>query len=168
MRGPAALVAMLVASGCSGGEAETTETVVRTVTVTVTTTERTPATIPPRLPFPLPVDGRLPVDAFNAHAESVDEPWERDVSALTHAYVEAGASDAAQLSFRVTSSGEDRTPASASLTLDGLLDDSVRAQRYELELSRRDDGTWKIESASWAQRCQEDRGHQAFSPAPCL
>ena len=72
------------------------------------------------------------------------------------------------ISFRATSSDEERSSASVVLTLAGLLDDSVRAQRYKLELSRRDDGTWKIESASWAQRCQEGRGHQDFSPELCV
>ena len=66
-----------------------------------------------------------------------------------------------------TSSDEEGTSATATLTL-GLLDDSVRSQRYRLELSRREDGTWTIESASWAQRCHEGRGHQDFSPELCL
>lgn len=167
MRRLPALLAVLVASACTGGDESTTaETVVRTVTTTITETTQT--TTPPRLPFPLPADGTLSVDAFNAYAESIDEPWERDLTALTDAFVEAGASEATQRSFQATSSGEGGASASASLTLEGLLDDSVRAERYDLELSRRADGTWKIESASWAQRCQPGRGHQAFTPAPCL
>jgi hypothetical protein len=172
-------VLLLLASACSGGDGEATQTVTvtRATTVTITetsagtttgttdgTTTGTPTT-PPRLPFPLPADGTLPVDAFNAYTESIDEPWERDVSELTDAFVEAGASDATQRSFQATSTGEG---ASASLTIGGLLDDSVRAQRYELELRARDDGTWTIESATWAQRCHEGRGHQAFSPERCI
>ncbi len=164
------LLAVLVASAC-GADDEAAVTVIRTVTVTTTTTATTTGTTPttpPRLPFPLPADGRLPVDAFNAYTESIDEPWERELSALVDAFVEGGASDATQRSFQATSTGEGGGSATASLTLGGLLDDSVRAQRYELELSRRGDGTWNVDSASWAQRCHEGRGHQAFTPVPCL
>ena len=165
---------MLLAGACSGGDGTATQTVTVTRTTTVAVTETSAvttaptATVPPRLPSPLPADGTLPVDAFNAYTESIDEPWERDLSEITDAFVEAGASDATQRSFQATSSGEGGTSASASLTLGGLLDDSVRAQRYDLELSARGDGTWTVESASWAQRCHEGRGHQAFTPAPCV
>lgn len=166
MRRLPALLAVLIASACAGGDNSTTaETVVRTVTTTITETTQT---TPPRLPFPLPADGTLPVEAFNAYTESIDEPWERDLTAVTYAFVEAGASEATQRSFQATSSGEGGASASASLTLEGLLDDSVRAERYDLTLSRRQDSTWQIDSASWAQRCQQGRGHQAFTPAPCL
>jgi hypothetical protein len=159
---PLLIAVLVLASGC-GGEKET-------VTVTVTVTETTPApapTLPPRLPFPLPEDGTLPVEDFNAYTESVDYPWERSLSALTDAYVEGGAGDTLQRSFRSRPSDEEGTSATATLTL-GLLDDSVQSQRYRLELSRREDDTWTIESASWSQRCHEGRGHQDFSPELCL
>jgi hypothetical protein len=167
----------VLAGGCAGGDDSATETVTVAVTTatTVTVTERNSGTttqaaptVPPRLPSPLPADGTLPVDAFNAYTESIDEPWERDLSEITNAFVEAGAGDATQRSFQATTTGEGSVSASATLTLEGLFDDSVRAQRYELELSARDDGTWEIESATWAQRCHEGRGHQDFSSAPCL
>jgi len=176
-------VVVLLASACAGGDGDATGTLTvttaKTVTVT-TTTGKTPAPTPattagtstggtpptrPRLPFPLPPDGTLPVAAFNAYMESVDEPWERDLAALTDAFVDAAASDVTQRSFQATSSG---ASASASLTLGGLLDDSVRARRYELELESRGDGTWTIAAATWSQRCQEGRGHQTFLPRPCL
>jgi len=159
-------VLLLLASACSGGDESATETVTRTTTVTVTTTTTGPATtIPPRLPAPLPAEGTLPVHGFNAYMESIDEPWERDLAGVMDAFVEAGAGDSSSRSFQATSSGDSAT---ATLTLEGLMDDSVRAQRYELDLSRRDDGTWKVESASWSQRCHEGRGHQDFSPEPCV
>jgi hypothetical protein len=170
MRTLPALAAALLASGCTGGDESATETITRTTIVTVTSTITTtpPATTtPPRLPAPLPAGGTLPVDDFNAYTESIDEPWERNLSEIVAAFVEAGAGDASSRSFQATSSGDGST-ASASLTLDGLFDDSVRAERYEFELSRRDDGTWNVDSASWAQRCQPGRGHQTFSPKHCV
>jgi hypothetical protein len=53
------------------------------------------------------------------------------------------------------------------LTEDGLPDDSIRAVRYALEF-RRTDRRWELRSARRTQRCQPGRGHQQFSPKPCL
>jgi hypothetical protein len=153
-----ALLAVLALAGC-GGDGETT-------TVTVATTVAAEASAPAPLPLPLP-DGTLPVDEFNAYTESVAEDWESDLGAVVGTFVDAGRIDAARRSFESTARDEGST-ATATLTFDGLLDDSVRALRYDVELSRRDDGTWTIESAKWAQRCQQSRGHQAFLPEPCV
>ena len=176
MRRLLVFVAILFASGCAGDDETASETVTVTtastvtVTETVTTTTAPPATTAPPgdwegLPQPLPADGTLPVDAFNAYAESIDEPWERDLAGVTDEFI--GDTEASSRSFQATTAGEGGS-ANASLLLDGLFDDSVRSRRYDLTLSRRDDGTWRIDTAQWAQRCHEGRGHQAFSPAPCL
>ena len=146
----------MLASGCAGGDDSTTDTVTVTVTTTVDVTETTTS--------PAPV-GKLPVDAFNTRAESVDEPWERTLAAITAEFLALEEQEGGSRSFQSTSSGDS---ASASLLVDGLGDDSVRARRYELTFSRRDDGTWKIESASWVQRCYVGRGHQDFSAEPCV
>ena len=147
---------VLLASACSGGDGEATQTVTVTTSTTVTVTETTTGVPPP---------GALPVDAFNARAESVDEPWERDLAKVTEEFLALEPQENSARSFQSTSSGDS---ASATLVIDGLGDDSVRARRYELTFTRRDDGTWKVETARWTQRCHEGRGHQDFSPEPCL
>ena len=150
-------------SGCTGGDDSATDTVTVTTATTVTVTETTTttaATTTTESPA-----GTLPVAAFNARAESVDEPWERDLAKTTEEFLALGEQEGSNRSFQSTSSGGS---GSASLLIDGLADDSVRARRYELTFTRRADGTWRIESASWTQRCHEGRGHQAFSPEPCL
>jgi hypothetical protein len=178
MRRLPALLAVLVASACAGSDDSATETVTVTTATTVTVTDTvtgttTETTTAPSgswsgLPEPLPADGNLRVDAFNGYAESVDEPWERDLAATAAEFIGRDASEAPSVSFQATSGPEGGGPTNASLLLDGLLDDSVRARRYDLTLSRRQDSTWRLDSASWAQRCQEGRGHQAFTPVPCL
>ena len=168
------LLALLLASACTNDDDSAAETVTVTNAVTVTTTVTTGATTTTApgvwegLPQPLPTDGSLSVDAFNAHAESVDEPWELDLSETVDEFVGRDATNAQSVSFQATSGPEGAGPAEATLLLDGLLDDSVRARRFDLTLSRRPDGTWRIDAASWAQRCHDGRGHQAFSPEPCL
>ena len=172
MRALPLLLAVLLASACAGDDSAETVTVTTATTVTRTETTTEPAPAPsgswPGLPQPLPADGTLPVDAFDAHAEGVDEPWERSLLALSSEFVGLDATDGPDVSFVATSGPEGAGPATATLVLDGLLDDSVRARRYVLTLSRRDDGTWRLDAATWAQRCNEGRGHQAFSPEPCV
>ncbi len=175
-----ALLSVLLASGCAGDDDTASQTVTvttsSTVTVTQTATETEPTTettaAPPGawegLREPLPMDGNLPVDAFNSYAESVDESWERDLAATVNEFVGRDRREAPSVSFQATSGPEGTGATSASLLLDRLPDDSVRARRYDLTLSRRPDGTWRIDSASWAQRCQQGRGHQAFTTALCL
>ena len=95
----------------------------------------------------------------------MDEPWERDLAAITAEFLALREQETGSRSFQSTSNGDSAT---ASLLIDGLGDDSVRARRYELTFTRREDGSWKVESAQWAQRCHEGRGHQDFSPEPCV
>jgi hypothetical protein len=159
MRRSALLLAVLVLAGC-GGDGETT-------TVTVATTVEAPAGDPPPLPSPLPEDGTLPVDEYNAYAETVDEHWERDVASVVSAFVGAGKTEASRRSFEATVRGEG-SAATATLILDGLLDDSVRALRYDAELRRLGSGAWELVSATWSQRCRQGRGHQEFSSDLCL
>jgi hypothetical protein len=167
------LLALLLASACTSDDESGAETVTVTSAVTVTTTVTTGGTTAAPgnwegLPQPLPADGTLSVDAFNAHAESVDEPWEHDLSETVDELIGRDATNAGSVSFQATSGPEGGGPADATLLLGGLLDDSVRARRYSLTLSRRPDGTWRVDAASWSQRCHDGRGHQAFSPEPCL
>jgi hypothetical protein len=151
---------VLLASACAGGDETATKTVTVTTAATVTVTETT--TTPT---VNVPSSGTLPVDAFNARAESVDEPWERDLAKVTDEFLALGEQESGSRSFQSTSTGGN---AGATLVIDGLADDSVRARRYELTFTRRDDGTWKVESAHWSQRCHEGRGHQDFSAEPCV
>ena len=129
-----------------------------TTATTVTVAETTPVT-------GVPASGTLAVDAFNDHAESVDEPWERDLTQLANRFLAPREQESGSRSVQATSTGD---TGSVSVLIDGLGDDSVRARRYELALTRREDGSWRIDSARWAQRCHEGRGHQDFSPEPCI
>lgn len=110
--------------------------------------------------------GALPHAAFDRYAESVDASWER--SALLTAAVFLGLDRAEAASTTVVARGGEGRPMIVRATLDGLFDDSIRSLRYVATLRRREDGTWRVLSARWTQRCQRRRGHQAFTAEPCL
>jgi hypothetical protein len=56
--------------------------------------------------------------------------------------------------------------ATATVTVEGLRDDSVRDQRHQLTLKKRN-GRWAIVRDLDTQRCREGRGHQDFSSLVC-
>jgi len=102
-----------------------------------------------------PRDGTLDVEEFRAYTESVDEEFEADPEALVREYLRVDDGE-------VTTDGPRTT-----LLRDSLEDDSVRAERWLLDLAREGE-TWTIAAARWEQRCHENRGHQAFSPELCI
>jgi hypothetical protein len=104
--------------------------------------------------FPYPDDGILPVEDFRSYADAVDAGWEHDPAALAREFV---GKDGA-----VSVNGTEVT-----LLRDGLEDDSVRAERFVLDVEREGD-VWSLVAARWEQRCQERRGHQEFSPELCV
>jgi hypothetical protein len=61
-----------------------------------------------------------------------------------------------------------RSTSRATATSPNLADDSVRNERYELELKKSSDESLQIASATRTYRCQPNRGHQDFSPELCL
>jgi hypothetical protein len=133
----------LLLTGCGGGESGA----VPTETSTAIGWEGV-AELRPR-------DGELEVDEFRAFAAGVDAIWEREPEALVREYL--GVDDG-----EVTVDGPRTT-----LLRDSLEDDSVRAERWLLDLAQEDE-TWTIVAARWEQRCHENRGHQDFSPELCI
>jgi hypothetical protein len=139
-----ALGAALAAAGCGGDDDEAA-----------------------RWPGPGGDLGRLDVAAFNEYAEDADETWRRAPSLTGAEFARVDAAEARVTTVAATTGPEGGPRATVTVTLDGLLDDSVRARRYVLDLSRDDDGDWSLESALATQRCWPRRGHQGFAPTPC-
>jgi hypothetical protein len=112
--------------------------------------------------------GEVSVVGFNKYADGLKEPaFERSPLLTALEFLGLDNREAATTSLVLTRPPEGGQTAEMTATLDGLLDDSIRAERYVLELERRDDA-WRLASARWAQRCWPDRGHQDFSPELCL
>ena len=67
----------------------------------------------------------------------------------------------------VSPSAEGGDSMTVVVTDNGLLDDSVRSERLRLELKKNRSGVWRVISGRRSWRCQQGRGHQNFSAAPC-
>jgi len=106
-------------------------------------------------PRPFPDDGVLAVDEFNDYADTVDGDWQLDPERVALEFTQTPSGDVTVDGDRVT------------VLRDNLEDDSVRAERYVLEL-RHDGDEWRVDSARWGQRCHVGRGHQEFSPELCV
>jgi hypothetical protein len=116
---------------------------------------------------PLPADGSLPVEAFARYAERVDERWERSPALVAAEFLRLDRAEAGRTALAADTGPEGAGPATVTVTLAGLLDDSVEAERFTLRLVREGE-VWRLERADWAQRCRPGRGHRGFSAARCL
>jgi len=117
---------------------------------------------------PRPDDrGRLDVAGFDGYLDSHPEHATAPIVAATR-FLRLDRTSAATTSVVARASAEGSGPTTVTVTLDGLFDDSVRAERFVLEFEQHADGEWRLTSAASARRCQPGRGHQAFRPAPCV
>jgi hypothetical protein len=118
-------------------------------------------------PGDLGADGSVLTDGFADYAADVDETWERSPALVAAEFLRLDEQEAPDTTITSDTGPEGGGPARVTVTLDRLLDDSVQTRRYELELSR-DGETWRLDRATWAQRCRRERGHEDFAPEPCV
>ena len=113
-------------------------------------------------------DGTIPVAAFNALLETNHDSWARSPLRISAEFLQVDDTNAFTTTVRVTTNPDARERADVVVTADGLPDDSIHATRFEVQLARRSDATWRLTSARWSQQCQPNRGHQAFTPELCV
>jgi hypothetical protein len=112
-------------------------------------------------------DGSVDVEGFNEFASEVDETWEKAPALAAGEFLRLDTRTASSTSIEAESGPEGLGPTTVTVTLDGLADDSIRSERWELEFAS-DDGAYRLTQARWAQRCHEGRGHTEFSTEPCV
>lgn len=112
-------------------------------------------------------DGSVSVEEFAAHQADVEGTWERSSATAAAEFLRLDESESSGLVLDRTAPGEGGGTETVVVTLDGLFDDSVRAERWTLDFEP-DGETYVLTAARWAQRCQPGRGHQAFTPEPCI
>jgi hypothetical protein len=112
-------------------------------------------------------DGTIDVASYNDFlAKGGDIFADSPVTALSE-FLQLGRTVAESTSVVATAPPEDREHAAVVATLDGLLDDSVRAARYDAIAVKDPSGTWRLVSVKVTFKCQARRGHQNFSVKLC-
>lgn len=145
-------LAVLAVAGCAG-DGETT-----TVTVTVTR---------PATPEPGRTGDLEPAIEFvNAAAPSAKGSWAQSPITTAGRFLTVVGSFARETTI-TTPTPEAGLRSIVVITQEGLLDDSVRAVRYQLRLRLAADETWRIESATRTFACHPGRGQQDFGTALC-
>lgn len=112
-------------------------------------------------------DGTVAVDGFAAFQDEVDEPWERSAATAAAEFLRLDRRTAQRTVIEGTAGAEGTGPHTVVVTLDGLLDDSVRAERWRLGFAQEGD-VYRLTSALRELRCWPGRGHEDFAPAPCV
>jgi hypothetical protein len=118
-------------------------------------------------PPPPGAGGELAVEGFDDYLDEHPEYAAAPVVAATR-FLRLDSVEAATTSVVARASAEGAGSATVTVTLDGLFDDSVRAERFVLDSEQEDDDTWRLMSGDASRRCQPGRGHQRFTPARCL
>jgi hypothetical protein len=113
-------------------------------------------------------DGSLPIAAFNALLGRNHSSWTHSPLRISVEFVQLDDTAALTTTARVSTHPDSLHEADVVVTAAGLLDDSVRAGRFDLHLVRQSDESWRLTSARWSQQCQANRGHQDFTPQPCI
>ena len=113
-------------------------------------------------------NGDVPVAEFNEFLDQTDPDSQRSPMRLTLEFLKAEDPRASRTELAMSSNVESADSARVVFTEDGIADDSIGATRYTIELTRQAPGAWRLDSAVWSQKCQPQRGHQDFSPAPCV
>lgn len=124
-----------------------------------------PAETPAAL-LSLPAEGAAPcpLEALEREIEAAraaKEAWVLEPLLIAH-HLAQGEAKAQVRSAQATGGHAKVIPIN-----DGLSDDSVRAERYELELLRQPDGSWLLSRVHRSWRCWPNRGHASFSAVPC-
>ena len=112
-------------------------------------------------------DGTVAVEDFAAFEDEVDEAWEQVPALVAAEFLRLDSHPVPTTRIVATTGPEGSGPATVTVTLADLLDDSVAAERWTLTLEA-EGGGWRLASAEWAQRCQPGRGHRNFSTELCL
>jgi hypothetical protein len=105
-------------------------------------------------------NGMLAVDEYNEYAESLPAE-DRQPREMVLEFLQPR--DPYEITVNMRPGG-----ATAVVLRDDLEDDSVRAERTQVELGLGSGGVWRLNSAQVMYQCHEGRGHAGFSPELCF
>ena len=110
---------------------------------------------------------------FGSHNEQIEkaavagEAWVKEPAQII-ARTFGGFSEMRSKTIEFTAPTADEADSlTVTITNDGYMDDSVRGEKYSLELKMNEQGVWKFVTAAKAWRCQPGRGNQDYSTIKC-
>ncbi len=114
----------------------------------------------------LPVTGRERVAA--AQWRDAEVRAGRTGSPVEIALAVAGAFEGRQqLIVQVNEGAESPSAARVTVIRDGLLDDAVRSQRWDIDFTRAAAGAWQVREVGKAWRCWRGAASAGFGAQPC-
>ena len=111
--------------------------------------------------------GVVSTNGFRGFQESVDEAWEHSPAMAAGEYLRLDERTAVHTTIDAKAGPEGGGPQTVVVTLDGLPDDSVQAERWTLGFDEAD-GLYTLNAALREVRCRAGRGHQDFSAEDCV
>lgn len=111
--------------------------------------------------------GAVSTDGFAAFQREVDEEWERSPAMAAAIFLRLDERRVVRTTIDAEAGPEGGGDQTVVVTLDGLADDSVRAERWTLGFEEGEDGVYALTGALRELRCHEGRGHQDFAAEPC-
>jgi hypothetical protein len=111
-------------------------------------------------------DGTLSVKAFDDYLDEYED-YAESPEALAAAFLRLDEQRGSTTSLVTGQAAEEAERATVVATLAGIPDDSVESVRYVLVVMKEKD-SWRLQSATRAQRCRDGRGHSGFSAAACV
>lgn len=119
-------------------------------------------------PMPVEGSGQISVAEFNDFVEVSRSGWSRSPRRAAFEFLRLDDPEASTTTIVMETNPEGVEQAVVTVTLEGLLDDSVGAVQYVLVFEQVEGGTYLLVSARWTQQCAPGRGHREFSAEPCV
>jgi hypothetical protein len=111
--------------------------------------------------------GAVSTQGFSAFQQEVDAEWERSPAMAAGIFLRLDKRTAVRTTIDAKAGPEGGGDQIVTVTLDGLADDSVRAERWTLGFEETESGVYALTGALRELRCQEGRGHQEFAGEAC-
>ena len=110
--------------------------------------------------------GVVSTDGFSTYQREVDEDWERSPALAAGVFLRLDERKAVHTTIDAVAGPEGTGSQSVVVTLDGIPDDSVRAERWTLRFTQEGD-VYALNAALREVRCRAGRGHEDFSTELC-
>jgi hypothetical protein len=110
--------------------------------------------------------GVVPTDGFARYQGEVDEDWEGSPALAAGVFLRLDERTAERTTIDAKAGPEGRGNQTVVVTLDGILDDSVRSERWTLAF-REEGDVYTLTAALREVRCRAGRGHEDYSAELC-